>query len=92
MSINQIFCIALKIDVPFDLIIRAIKFVTFDLIFIKINYNNLPIWCPYHLSIIHLVKEYKTLYGIKRQRQLEIIVGTYSKGATISPSPTIGVL
>ena len=66
VSANQKFYVAVKIGVPFDLVLEAVNPVNGEITMVQVDYNNLPIRCRYCLSTSHLVKSYPAVTGHKR--------------------------
>jgi hypothetical protein len=54
---DQIFCIAIKIGVPFDLTTGTVNPMTQETALNQLNYNNLPICCRFCWSTSHLIKD-----------------------------------
>ena len=55
LSVDKKFCVAVKIGVPFDLVLEAVNSINGKTIMIQVDYNNLPIRYRYYLSTLHLV-------------------------------------
>ena len=69
VSADQKFCVAVKIGVPFDLVLEAMNPVNGETTLIQVDYNNLPIRCRYCLSTSHLVKNCPSLSEHKRTQR-----------------------
>ena len=69
VCVDQKFYVAVKMGVPFDMVLEAVNPVNSETTLIHVDYNNLPIRCRYCLSISPLVKNCPSVAGKKRPQR-----------------------